>query len=115
VSANDETPIELGKWVFLVGEAEPYISPGDKTTGCALWKQNIEAKRVPQDKYGQYDVQPQSGSGAVRIGGTQETGFKGSIAHVAIWNRLLSTAEIASIWREGEGELLNTAMYHSYT
>ena len=25
VSANDGTPIELGKWVFVVGEAEPYL------------------------------------------------------------------------------------------
>ena len=115
VSANDETPIELGKWVFVVGEAEPFISSGDLTTGCILWKQGVEAKRVPQDKYGHYGVQPQAGSGAITIGGTQETAFKGSIAHVAIWNRLLSAPEIASIWAEGETELLNTPMYHSYT
>jgi hypothetical protein len=115
VSANDETPIELGKWVFLVGEAEPYISSSDLTTGCILWKQSVEATRVPEDKYGHYGVQPQAGSGAITIGGTQETAFKGSIAHVAIWNRLLSAAEIASIWSEGETELRNTAMYHSYT
>ncbi len=114
VSANDETPVELGKWVFLVGEAEPYISSTDLTTGCILWKQNIEAKRVLEDKYARFGVQPQIGSGAVTIGGTQETAFKGSIAHVAIWNRLLSTAEIASIWAEGQAELRNTAMYHSY-
>ena len=79
-----------------------------------LWKQNIEAKRVPQDKYGQYDVHPEEGSGALRVGGTQETAFKGSIAHVAIWNRLLSQAEIASIWTEGAVELRHTPMYHSY-
>ena len=115
VSANDETPIEVGKWVFLVGEAEPYISPGDLTTGCIVWKQNVEATRVLEDKYGRYGVQPQAGSGAITIGGTQETAFKGSIAHVAIWNRLLSAPEIASIWAEGQTELLNTPMYHSYT
>ena len=45
VSKNDETPIELGQWVFVVGEAEPWISPTDLSTGCALWKQGVEAKR----------------------------------------------------------------------
>ena len=114
VSANDETPIELGKWVFLIGEAEPYISSSDLTTGCVLWKQNVGAKRVLQDKYGHYDVHPQAGPGALKIGGTQETAFKGSIAHVAIWNRLLSSSEIMSIWTEGQTELRVTPMYHSY-
>ena len=45
VSKNDETPIELGQWVFVVGEAEPWISPADLSTGCALWKQGVAAKR----------------------------------------------------------------------
>ena len=45
VSKNDETPIELGQWVFVVGEAEPWISPSDLSTGCALWKQGVAAKR----------------------------------------------------------------------
>jgi len=36
VSANDETPIELGKWVFVVGQAEPWISATDRTKGCIL-------------------------------------------------------------------------------
>jgi hypothetical protein len=110
-----KTPIEVGKWVFLVGEAEPYISSSDLTTGCIEWKQSVEATRVLEDKYGRYGVQPQAGSGAITIGGTQETAFKGSIAHVAIWNRLLSAPEIASIWAEGKTELRNTPMYHSYT
>jgi hypothetical protein len=42
------------------------------------------------------------------------TGFKGAIAHLAIWNRLLSGAEIASIWTAGATDLRATAMYHSY-
>jgi hypothetical protein len=33
VSKNDETPIELGQWVFVVGEAERWISPSDLSTG----------------------------------------------------------------------------------
>jgi hypothetical protein len=58
VCSNDETPIELGKWVFVVGEAEPWISPTDQTTGCVLWKQGVLAQRVGADKYFDYQVHP---------------------------------------------------------
>ena len=101
VSKNDETPIELGQWVFVVGEAEPWISPSDLSTGCALWKQGVAAKRELADKYGDFGVQPQHGSGSITVGGSQETGFLGAIAHLAIWNRLLSDNDIASIWSAG--------------
>jgi hypothetical protein len=116
VSANDVTPIEAGNWVFLVGQAEPWIGPDDLKTGCILWKQNVEAKRILQDKYEYPDfrVHPLTGTGSLTVGGTQETGYKGSIAHLAIWNRLLSREEIASIWTEGDAELRATPMYHSF-
>ena len=115
VSSNDETPVELGKWLFVVGQAEPWISTTDQTTGCILWKQGVEAQRVAADKYFAYQVHPQHGPGAITVGGMQTTGFRGALAHVAIWNRLLSAAEIASIWTAGAGDLSNTPMYHSYT
>ncbi len=116
VSANDVTPVALGGWLFLVGQAEPWISESDLTTGCILWKQGVEAVRTPADKYEHlpYNVHPQHGSGLISIGGTASSGFKGSIAHVAIWNRLLSSAEVASIWTAGQTELRDTPMYHSY-
>jgi hypothetical protein len=114
VSDNDETPIELGKWVFVVGQAEPWISATDRTKGCILWKQAIEAKRVFADKYADFNVRPQDGSGPITVGGTQTTGYKGAISHLAIWNRLLSVTEIASIWTAGTIDLRGTAMYHSY-
>lgn len=115
VSANDHTPIELGKWAFVVGEAEPWISPTDQTTGCILWKQDVQAERVAADKYFAYQVHPEHGAGPITVGGMQTTGFKGALAHVAIWNRLLSAAEIASVWTAGANDLRETAMYHSYT
>jgi hypothetical protein len=55
VSANDATPIELGQWVFVVGQADRWISATDRTKGCILWKQAIEAKRVAADKYGDFN------------------------------------------------------------
>ncbi len=114
VSANDTTPVALGGWLFLVGQAEPWISETDKKTGCMLWKQGLKAARTSADKYEHYRVHPQHGAGPITIGGNSSSGFKGSIAHVAIWNRLLSSAEITSIWTAGELELRGTAMYHSY-
>jgi hypothetical protein len=56
-------------------------------------------------------VHPQHGSGPITVGGTQTTAFKGAIAHLALWNRLLSPAEIASIWTAGANDLRDAAMY----
>jgi hypothetical protein len=116
VSANDMTPVEMGGWLFVVGQAEPWISRSDVTTGCVLWKQGVQAVRSPADKYEHppYNVRPQHGSGPITIGGTDTFAFKGSIAHVAIWNRLLSASEITSIWTAGQTELRGTPMYHSF-
>jgi Concanavalin A-like lectin/glucanases superfamily len=116
VSANDTTPVAPGGWLFLVGQAEPWISESDPTTGCVVWKQGVKAVRTRGDKYVQTSlhVHPQHGMGPISIGGTNTSGFKGSIAHVAIWNRLLSPNEIALLWTEGQLELRNTPMYHSY-
>jgi len=75
----------------------------------------VQAARVVADKYGEYHVQPQHGSGPITVGGMQTTGFKGAIAHLAIWNKLLSATEIALIWTAGATDLRDTAMYHSYT
>ena len=108
--STDTTPVTVGKWLFLVGEAEPWISTDDQTTGSILWKQDVEAKRIPQDKYeySKFQVQPQAGSGPLSVGGTAETGFNGAIAHLAIWNRLLSQGEIDSIWTQGSADLQST-------
>ncbi len=114
VSTNDETPIELGKWVFVVGQAEPWISATDPSAGCILWKQAVEAARVGADTYLAFNVHPQDGSGPLTVGGTRTTGYKGAISHLAVWNRLLSASEIASICMAGTTDLRGTAMYHSY-
>jgi hypothetical protein len=110
VSKNDATSVAAGSWLFLVGVAEPWISRDDQTTGCILWKQDIEAKRIPQDKYEypEFQVQPQAGGGPLSVGGTAETGFRGAIAHLAIWNRLLSQEEIDSMWMQGTADLQAT-------
>jgi hypothetical protein len=114
LSKNDETPIAVGQWVFVVGEAEPWISPTDPSTGCTLWKQGVAAMREKPDKYCDFGVRPQHGSGPITVGGSQETGLQGAVAHLAIWNRLLSGDEIASIWAAGASDLRASPMYHSF-
>jgi|SRR5215475_37069 len=114
VSANDATLVDIGKWMFLVGQAEPWISAANKTTGCLFWKQGERAARSTADKYQSFHVHPQHGSGPISIGGNSSSAFRGSIAHVAIWNRLLSAAEIGALWTAGQNELRDTPMYHSY-
>ena len=85
-------------------------------TGCALWKQGVAAKRELADKYGDFGVQPQ---GRVRLrlrsGGRRKPASLGAIAHLAIWNLLLSNDDIASIWSAGASDLGACAMYHSFT
>jgi Concanavalin A-like lectin/glucanases superfamily len=97
VSANDATAVDLGRWLFLVGQAEPWISETDRNTGCLFWKQDVQAVRTTADKYESYHVHPQHGVAPISIGGNSSSGFKGSIAHVAIWNRLLSATEIDAV------------------
>ena len=106
VSKNDETPIEFGQWVFVVGEAEPWISPTALSTGCALWKQGPrgEARNLPISP-GNSGVHPQHGAGSIRSGDRKKPACKGPFAHLAIWNRLLSGDEIASIWSAGASDL----------
>src|SRR5208283_2833347 len=43
--STDTTPVTVGNWLFLVGEAEPWISADDQTTGSILWKQDVESQR----------------------------------------------------------------------
>jgi hypothetical protein len=45
-----------------------------------------------------------------------ETGFNGAIAHLAIWNRLLTQDEIDSMWTQGSTDLArgtDVARFHS--
>jgi hypothetical protein len=77
VSKNDETPIQLGQWVFVVGEAEPWISASDLSTGCAIWKQGVAAKRETPDKYGDFGVHPQHGPARSRSGGHKRPASEG--------------------------------------
>jgi hypothetical protein len=59
----------------------------------------------PVHEYPEFQVHPEAGSGPLCVGGTAQTGFNGAIAHLAVWNRLLSQDEIASIWTQGAADL----------
>ena len=109
VSAGD-VPIEIGKWYFFVGEAEPYLGPQDGEHGLIIWKNGVKAVRTPPDRYAAYGIHPKPGPGILRIGGSYpKMAFQGGIAHVAIWNRLLGDDEVAMLWADGQADLMMAA------
>jgi hypothetical protein len=118
LSANDQTPVELRRWLFLVGQAEPWIDDTSQLTGAILYKQAIQAIRSPGDKYNNppsWNVHPHHSSGPIAIGGSiDKTAFRGAVAHVALWDRLLTVTEIEGIWSAGQAELRVTPMYGPY-
>lgn len=108
-STNDNTKVEIGKWLFVVGQGEPWVSGTDKTTGAKFFKQGNEGVPTVGDKYNAagWNIVPWNGDGGIAIGGSiKKTAFFGSIAHVAVWNRLLRNIEITDIWTAGLDELL---------
>jgi hypothetical protein len=118
LSANDQTPVTVGRWLFLVGQGEGWVDDTNESTGAIFYKQEIQAIRSPGDKYNnppQWKVRPYNGTGPIAIGGSiDKTAFRGAVAHVALWNRLLTAAEIERIWSEGLAELRLTPMYQPY-
>jgi hypothetical protein len=109
LSINDQTPVEAGRWLFLVGQGEAWINVTDKSTGAVIFKQGVQAVRSPGDKYNNppdWTVRPHNGKGRIAIGGSiGKTGFLGGVGHLALWNRLLTSTEINGIWSEGMAEL----------
>ena len=77
VSKNDETPIELGQWVFVVGEAEPWISPMDLSTGCALWKQGAPRRANLPISTATSASTRSTGPARLRSGGRKKPASKG--------------------------------------
>lgn len=117
-SANDHAPLEVGRWLFLVGQGESWIDGTSESTGVLFFKQGVQAVRSSGDKYNnppEWNVIPHNGTGEIAIGGSiDKTAFRGSVAHVALWNRLLDANEIEHIWRAGLAELRLTPMYRRY-
>ena len=117
---HSDTPLGAdGTFVRQVATStdEPIYRPlvqGDVTSSASSPLQAFMTIRVPADKYQAYHVHPQHGSGPISIGGNNSSALRGSIAHIAIWNRLLSRAEIDRLWTAGQSELRDTPMYHSY-
>ncbi len=112
-SRNDRTPVRSRRWIFLVGQGEGWIDGTEQSRGAILYKQGEMAKRSPGDKYNnppKWNVQPRHGPGVITLGGSiGKTAFCGAIAHVALWNRLLTAAEVASVFAAGQAELASGA------
>ena len=108
VSQNDHAEIKVGDWYFAVGQGEPWIDGYSTETGAIFFKQGVQAERTGGDKYNnpRWNVRPHHALAEIAIGGSIDaSAFEGSIAHVAIWNRLLTPAEVDQIWCAGVSEL----------
>lgn len=114
-SLNDCVPVEAGRWLFLVGQGESWIDETEECHGAIFYKQGVQAKRSSGDKYNHpnpdpnspsWNVRPQHGPGVITIGGAVgKTAFCGAVGHVALWNRLLTDAEVTDIFAAGRDEL----------
>lgn len=108
-SCNDLTPVRSRRWLFLVGLGEGWIDGTERRRGAILYKQAVMARRSPGDKYNNppaWNVRPRHGPGVITLGGsTRKTAFCGALGHVALWNRLLASEEIARIFTAGQAEL----------
>jgi hypothetical protein len=108
-SRNDDTPVRLGQWLFLVGQGEGWIDGTEQCRGAILYKQAVMAKRSPGDQYNNppwWNIRPRSGQGVITLGGSiGKTAFCGAMAHVAVWNKLLTADEVVTIFTAGQAEL----------
>src|SRR4030095_1779549 len=68
-SVNDPTPVRARRWLFLVGQGEPWVDGTERDHGAILYKQGAMAVRSPGDKYNNqplWNVRPQHGPGGIR-------------------------------------------------
>jgi len=104
-----DLPVEVGKWLFLVGQGERWINSCENATNAIFHKQAVMAERSNGDKYNNlpdWQVRPHSSTGDIAIGGSiGKTAFWGSIAHVAMRDRLITADEVGRIFTVGANEL----------
>jgi hypothetical protein len=107
--AYSQEAVQPREWIMLVGQAEAY----SQSSGCLLWRNGERSERSKGDKYHgeEWTVKPQAGPGKLWIGGVPgkdgEGGmaFQGSLAHIAIWNCVLSHYELRNIYEAARMEL----------
>ncbi len=105
-SAADWQPnqnlLQAGQWLHVVGEYQTQMQPlgckGPQIGGINIWVNGVEwnqSYHVPTGCMSQYGITPTAGSSPLNIGTMAfDTWFPGAIGKVAIYNYLLSPAQI---------------------
>jgi hypothetical protein len=92
-----EDPLQVGAWLHVVGCYDPG-NAGDKRAGVAIYKNGVRRHGPESSRgalYASYDIYPAHGQAPLRFG-TRDRGsyLAGALAHIAIYPRVLSAAEI---------------------
>ncbi len=114
-SAADWQPatnvISAGKWLHVVAEYDTTTTPA----GCSsaypgsinIWVNGVKqslADHLPTGCMSQYKIVPKASNSPLTIGTMAfDTWFKGAVGKVAVYNRLLTQAEIASHFKAMTG------------
>ncbi|MBI2023753.1 LysM peptidoglycan-binding domain-containing protein, partial [Candidatus Giovannonibacteria bacterium] len=103
--------IKAGQWLHVVGEYQTQTTP----SGCSssypgsinIWVNGVKwsfANHAPTGCMSQYGITPRASNSPVNIGTMAlDTWFSGAIGKVAIYNRLLTDAEIQEHYRTMTG------------
>jgi hypothetical protein len=115
-SAADWQPatgmIQAGKWLHVVAEYDLTSTP----SGCSssypgqinIWVNGVKwdmSNHLPTGCMSQYSVRPSANSSALNIGTMAlDTWFKGAIGKVAVYNHLLTQAQISNHYKAMTGK-----------
>ena len=87
-----QDPVEVGAWMMIAVEYDTASSAAFPSGWVAIFKDGVLRKQVPLD---QFSVVPRPGPALFSVGTvTGHSFFQGSIAKVAVFDRVLSSADI---------------------
>lgn len=87
-----QDPVEIGAWIMVAVEYDTASSPAFPSGWVAIFKDGVLRKKVGLDQYG---VVPRPGPAPFSVGTvTGRSFFQGSIAKVAVFDGLLTSADI---------------------
>ncbi len=104
--------LKAGKWVHVVAEYQLGSTPSPCNSSSPgtinIWVNGVKQSfddHAPTGCMSQYNVKPKAGSSPLNIGTmSMDTWFKGAVGKVAIYDRLLSQAEITEHFKSMTGK-----------
>lgn len=104
--------IRVGRWYYVVGEYQTLTQPhgchGPQVGGINIWVNGVEWDQAAHGQTGcmsQYGVTPRAGHSPLNIGTMAfDSWFKGAVGKVAVYDKLLTQAQIAAHYRAMTGK-----------